>query len=120
MKKTNQLSATLATAAISLISALPVFAADAPTVLPNPLGNVYDPRVIVGNIIKGVLGIIGSIALVLFIWGGIQIMISRGDSGKIHAGQETMFYAGLGLAVIFGSYAVTAYIIDALSKAAKS
>lgn len=83
---------------------------------PAGLGTTVDPSTLIGNVIKGILGIIGTLALGLFIYGGIELMISRGDSSKIKKGYDTMIYAAVGLAVIFGSYAVTSYIITRISK----
>lgn len=85
--------------------------------LVNPLGETYDPRVILGNIISGVLGLIGSVALILFVYGGILLMLSQGDTGKVKKGKDTMLWAAIGLAVVFSSYAITKFVIDKLTAA---
>lgn len=83
---------------------------DKPT-FENPLPAGEDVPVIVGNVIKTVLGIIGSIALVIFLYGGIQWMVSMGDEQKINKGRDTMIWAGLGLIVIFGSYTLVQLLL---------
>ena len=40
----------------------------------NPLG-VDDPRVIIGNVIRALLGIAGSLALLVFIFGGFTLLL---------------------------------------------
>ncbi|MEK6705930.1 MAG: hypothetical protein AABZ06_09090, partial [Bdellovibrionota bacterium] len=88
--------------------------------LPNPLGKITDPRVLIGIVINSVLGLVGSIAFVVFIAGGIIWMTSAGNSDKIQKGKNMIIWAALGLAVIFFSYAIVRFILeDVLTKAAK-
>ncbi len=84
--------------------------------LSNPLGDVSDPRVIIGNIIKTVLGIVGSLALVLFIYGGLMMMTSAGNSDRVSKGRNTLVWATIGLLVIFGSYTIVAYLLAKISQ----
>ncbi len=80
----------------------------------NPLGAELDLRLIAGNVIKAVLGIIGSVALVIFLYGGIQWMVAMGDDTKIKKGLDTMIWAGLGLVIIFGSYVAVQFLLRTL------
>jgi len=80
----------------------------------SPVGNIDVPTLI-GLIIKGALGIVGSIALLMFVYGGFLLLVSQGDSAKIQKGKATMVWAAAGLAVIFGSYIFVSYIIAGLS-----
>ncbi len=95
-----------------LFSSLP---ADA--VLYNPLGQVSLPQLI-GRVIQAFLGITGSIALVMFIWGGWKWLSSGGKPDKIKDGYQTMLMAAAGLLVIFASYAISKFVITSLSGAA--
>ena len=85
--------------------------------LPNVLGSADLPT-IVGNIIKAVLGLVGTLALVMFIYGGILWMTSGGKEEQIKKGKDTLVWAVLGLAIIFFSYALSNFIINALTKSA--
>lgn len=81
--------------------------------LPNPLGkNNPKPEVIIGNVIKQVLGIVGSLALVMFIYGGIVWMTSAGSSEKVEKGKNIIVWAVIGLVVIFSSYALVKFVIQ--------
>lgn len=82
--------------------------------LENPLGNISDPRVIVGLVIKVVLGIVGSLAMVIFIYGGLLWMTSSGNSETITKGRNTLLWAVIGLLVVFGSYTLVNFIIRSL------
>ncbi|MAF14090.1 MAG: hypothetical protein CMI53_04345, partial [Parcubacteria group bacterium] len=75
--------------------------------LPNPLGdNNNDPRVIIGNVIKAALGIIGSLTLAFFIIGGFFWITSAGNDEKIKRGKDIIIWSSFGLALIFFSYAL--------------
>ena len=87
--------------------------------LPNPLGlNVDDPRVIIGNVIRAVLGIVGSLALAVFIYGGVTWVISAGNEEKIRKGKDMITWASIGLGVIFASYALVTFVVGAITGAA--
>lgn len=83
--------------------------------LPNPIGE-SDPRIIVGNVIKVVLGLVGSLALVLFIYGGVVMMTSAGNSDRVATGRNTLVWATIGLLVIFSSYTIVGFIIRSIPK----
>lgn len=83
------------------------------TTLPNPIG-VDDPRIIVGNIIRLILGLVGSLALIFFIYGGLMWMTSAGNSDQVTKGRDTLVWATLGLIVIFASYTGVAFILQSL------
>ncbi|NCC71022.1 hypothetical protein EOM09_05555 [bacterium] len=52
-----------------------------------------------------VMGILGSVVFLYFIYGGILLMTSRGDKGKINKAKTIMTGSITGLAIIFFSYA---------------
>jgi hypothetical protein len=85
--------------------------------LENPLGT-DDIRVLIGMIIKAILGLSGALALLMFIWGGLMWMMSRGDKKKIEDGQKTLEWAVIGLAVLFVAYAAVNWVINALQQSA--
>ncbi|MFA6214946.1 MAG: hypothetical protein WC768_00070 [Patescibacteria group bacterium] len=104
---------------ILIASLLFLFLADvgvvlAQTKLDNPLGT-DDPRVIVGRVIKAALGIVGSLALGAFILGGFMWVISSGNDEKIKKGKDIIIWASFGLAVIFTSYALVTFVINAVA-----
>ena len=85
--------------------------------LTNPLGiskSAVNVPHLIGNILKGLFGVIGTIALGVFIYGGFLWMTAFGEEGKIKKGWDTMIWAGMGLAVMFGSYIAVDFILKAL------
>jgi len=71
-------------------------------------------QLIVGNVIKGALGITGSIALLMIVWGGFLWLTSMGNGEKVEKGKNTLIWATLGLVLIFGAYAITSFVIEKL------
>ena len=81
--------------------------------VPNPLANVNSPEDLMANAIKLILGLTGSIALLLFVYGGFMWMTSAGNSERIQKGKNIFIWATVGLVMIFGSYAILNTIFDA-------
>ncbi|MCK4554059.1 hypothetical protein KAU19_03790 [Candidatus Parcubacteria bacterium] len=82
-----------------------------PVSLDNPLGTGTTPQALIGRIINAVLGIVGSIALAMFIYGGFTWMTSSGNSEKVQKGKDILIWAAIGLVVIFASYALVNFVI---------
>jgi hypothetical protein len=80
--------------------------------LENPLGTgEADPRVIIGQGIRTILGIVGSVALAVFIYGGILWLTSGGNEQRITKGKDVILWATLGLVVIFAAYAIVGFFL---------
>jgi hypothetical protein len=53
----------------------------------------------------------GSLALLMFVYGGILFLISSGHSQMVTRATQTMTSAVIGLAIVFGSYAIIYFIM---------
>ncbi len=84
------------------------------TPLQNPLGDVKNIPQIFGMAIKAVTGIMGSIALLAFIYGGVMWIMSGGNAERIKKGSQSMIWAVVGLVVIFSSYAIITLVIEGM------
>ncbi len=69
----------------------------------------------VSSIIKIALGLFGTVALIFVIWGGVDWLLSKGDSKKIGDARNRMVAAAIGLAIIAAAYAITDFIISQIS-----
>lgn len=97
---------------IAAASVLPL-AASAQVTLTNPLGSsVNSVDDILANIIKVFLGVVGGVALFVFVYGGTLMLTSGGNPEKVKKGQSAMVWAMLGLLFIFGSYGLTQFIFQ--------
>ncbi|MBT6691715.1 hypothetical protein HOB10_05300 [Candidatus Parcubacteria bacterium] len=82
--------------------------------LPNPLPAEDIPTVI-GFAVKGILGIVGAVALLMLVWGGVTWMTSAGNTDKVKRGKDTIVWAIFGLVAIFMSYAIIRYFFSTLA-----
>jgi len=85
-----------------------------PIHLDNPLGNVDTPQELIGTVINAALGVIGSIALIMFIYGGFVWLTSSGNEQKVTQGRNILMWAAIGLVIIFLSYALVKFVITDL------
>ncbi|MBT4483743.1 MAG: hypothetical protein HOC71_08710 [Candidatus Latescibacteria bacterium] len=79
--------------------------------LDNPLGADVTPQTFIGDVIRGILGVVGSLALALFIYGGFLWMTAAGNAEQVAKGKNTLIWATLGLIIIFSSYALVRFVI---------
>ncbi|MFC1508420.1 pilin, partial [Candidatus Omnitrophota bacterium] len=79
--------------------------------LDNPLGSDVTPQTFIGDVIRGILGVVGSLALALFIYGGFLWMTAAGNAEQVAKGKNTLLWATLGLIIIFSSYALVRFVI---------
>jgi hypothetical protein len=64
--------------------------------LDNPLGET-NPNILIGRVINAILGLVGSLALVMFIYGGFTWMTAAGSSEKVTKGKDIIIWATIGL-----------------------
>ncbi len=87
-----------------------------PTVLVNPLGtNTSSFNILIGKVITAVMGVVGSLALLMFIYGGLIWMTSSGNQDKVKKGRDIILWSAIGLIVIFMSYALTRFILGTIA-----
>ena len=81
----------------------------------NPLGSEsVSGADIYGRLIKFFLGLTGMAALFFMIFGGLTLLISRGNAEKVKSGKDTIIWAVIGLIFAFASYAILRFIIEAV------
>lgn len=59
-----------------------------------------------------VLSIVGALALVVFVYGGVLMVISAGDADRVQSGKNAMIAAFIGLIVIFGAYILVKFFAN--------
>lgn len=85
-----------------------------PEKLPNPLGT-SDINEMIARVIRFILSLVGSISLLMFVYGGLIWMTSAGSSDKIKKGREIIVWSVIGLAVVFSSYLIVRFVIEGLA-----
>ncbi|MBO7131850.1 hypothetical protein J6V85_01105 [Candidatus Saccharibacteria bacterium] len=83
------------------------------------------PRDLFGNkgvfreVTNTILYIVGIIAVIMLIIGGIKYVISGGDSKKVTDAKNTVLYAIIGLVISFLAFAIVNFVISALPSSEK-
>ncbi len=70
---------------------------------------------IIGNAIKVILGLCGTVALVIVVYAGVEWMTSSGNEEKIKHAQKLMINGAIGIIIIAAAYAITDFIIKQLT-----
>jgi hypothetical protein len=99
-----------------------VFADDAASNLTNGLNAVggNENKTSLEDNIKTIVNImlflLGSIAVIMIIIGGIRYATSNGDSSQIKGAKDTILYAVIGLIVAILAYAIVSFVITQFVK----
>ena len=78
-----------------------------------------DPRVMIGQIIKTALGLLGMIAIVLVIFAGFKWMTAAGKEESVTAAKDILTAAVIGLVIILSAYTITNFVVGAIGQAAR-
>ena len=82
--------------------------------LGNPLGNTNTPQQLIGKVISAVMALVGSLALLMFVYGGLLWMTSAGSADKVSKGKNILMWSAIGLIVIFSSYALVKFSLETI------
>lgn len=66
------------------------------------------------RITNTILFAVGTISVIMLIYGGLRYIISGGDSKKVTDAKNTIMYAIIGLIIVFLSYAIVNFVISAV------
>lgn len=72
----------------------------------------YRMSEIIGTAVQAVLGLMGTIFLVLMLYAGYHWMTARGEEEKVTIAKDTITRAIIGLIIVVGSYAIWALIFN--------
>ena len=118
----------LALSALVLPVAVPAFAECPPDVVPTiqngadcaaPTGQegstLFGGDSIFTKIVNILLFIIGAIAVIMLIIGGIRYTVSAGNETEIKNAKNTILYAIIGIVIAFLAYAVVNWVLTSLA-----
>lgn len=72
-------------------------------------GQQLEPQI--EQIINVLLFVIGAIAVIMIILGGIKYVLSNGDSAQITSAKNTVLYSVIGLVVALLAYAIVNFVV---------
>ena len=80
------------------------------------LGN-RDVRSTIASIIRVALSLLGIVAVVIVIIGGVKWMTAGGNTDQVDEAKKWLFSGVIGLAIILAAYALAEYVIQQLVNA---
>ena len=87
------------------------------TSLENPLAgisSILQSSGYIGGVISRVLAIVGALALLMMVYGGLSMILAAGNETKITQGKNIVTYTAVGLIVIFISYSAITFFLKTL------
>lgn len=85
-----------------------------------PGANSQDLTTIIQNIVNGVILILGIVAVIVIVIGGVSYMTSSGDSTKLQKAKNTILYACVGLVISVLSFAIVNFTINLIKGGSSS
>lgn len=79
-------------------------------ILPNPLDPVGDFPTLLTNIATYIAGIVGTLAVLMYVWAGILYLTSGTNPGNIQKANQGVFYATIGLAIALSGAGLIALV----------
>lgn len=66
------------------------------------------------RVIQIFIFIVGAVAVLMIVIGGLRYTLSAGDEKSAAAGKNTLIFAVVGLIITFAAYAIVNFVLDAL------
>jgi type IV secretory pathway VirB2 component (pilin) len=82
----------------------------------NPLGADIGVAEFISRIIRMLIGFVGALALLMFVYGGVMWM-TAGDSKRVDTAKEILKNSTIGLLLIFFSYSIVSVVFSLLGSA---
>ena len=76
--------------------------------------NLFGDSGVFKQITNTILYIVGVVAVIMLIIGGVKYVISGGDSKKVTDAKNTVLYAIIGLVIAFLAFAIVNFVVSAL------
>lgn len=76
-----------------------------------------DLRTVVARVINIILGLLGTIAVIIIIIGGFKWMTGGGNEDKVGEAKKLMAAGVVGLAIVLAAYSIASFVVKGLTEA---
>jgi len=73
-----------------------------------------DPKSIIVNVIRVILGFLGLIAVIIILIGGFKWMTAQGNDDKITEARKLIQAGAIGLVIILAAFGITQFLINTI------
>jgi hypothetical protein len=70
---------------------------------------------LVGRITKAAIAIVGSLTLVMVVYGGVMWLLASGNEEKVGKAKKILVWSLLGLIVVFSAYAILSFALSQIT-----
>ncbi len=70
-----------------------------------------DPKALLKKVVQWLIIIIGSISVIMIIYGGFKYITSGGDSNNVTAAKNTIMYALIGLVIVLFAQGIVSFVL---------
>ncbi len=78
--------------------------------------DIVSPEPVIAIVIRAALSFLGVLFLILMVYGGFLWMTARGNEDQVVKAKNLIIAAIIGLIIILASYAISYFVIDALTE----
>ena len=78
-------------------------------------GGLFNSGGIFSQIVNVLLFIIGAIAVIMLVYGGIRYVLSGGDASAVTSAKNTILYAIVGIVVAILAYAIVQFVVNSVA-----
>lgn len=72
----------------------------------------------IGVLIRGIMGFLGLVFLILVVFAGYKWMLAHGEPGEVKEAQKLLIHSIVGLLITASAYALSSFVINAISSSA--
>ncbi len=76
-----------------------------------------DPRVTTAKLVRTALSLLGTVFLVIVLYGGYLWMTAGGNEDRVGDAKKWIFSGVIGLAIILSAFGITTFVLDRLTAA---
>ena len=76
--------------------------------------------VVIGRVLKVMLGLVGTLFLLLMVYAGLLYMTAKGDAKKIDSAKQMILGAIIGVVIVASAYSITSFVLEAATGQAPS
>lgn len=106
---------------VSSILLVPIFSVSAAIVVTDDPALDLNSFVVLGvQVAQFILGIVGALTLLMFVYGGFTWITSGGSSDRVKKGKDILVGAVIGLLIVFSSYMIVSYVTNDIFSAKNS
>lgn len=69
---------------------------------------------VIGNIIKSLLGLTGTVTVIMMVYGGLLWMTAAGNEKAVSKAKQIILWTAIGLVLIFSSYTILNFLFSSL------